>query len=134
MRCEAPIHAEGCDGIGSTKDHFTARSIAKLLGWTPKQINDRDNLQWLSPACHVEKDRTTPARKALLEAQLSGAEITFDELSKVESPNYQPPMNDGEGKYKPTSEDRQRQKVFERRYRGLREARLRNPAKSNGND
>lgn len=59
--CEAPEHAPGCDGLGKTEDHFTPKCIAHLYGWKPKQINSPENLQHLSKACHVEKDRITPA-------------------------------------------------------------------------
>jgi len=70
-RCEAEIHAPDCDGRGTTRDHFTPRCIAKLLGWSSEQIGSPENIQYLSQACHVLKDRSTPLRFQLLRSQLS---------------------------------------------------------------
>lgn len=81
--CEAEVHAGGCNGIGSTKDHFTPRAVAKLLGWAAQQLGSPENLQHLSPACHAIKDRTTPKRMHLLEKQLQGREIKFGDHQRV---------------------------------------------------
>ncbi len=75
--CEAPIHVRECSGFGETKDHFTPKCIAKLLRWKQKQIEDPLNIQYLSFACHKEKDSTTPARLQLLKDQLGGKMFTF---------------------------------------------------------
>lgn len=76
--CEAPEHHPNCDGIGSTKDHFTPQCIAKLYRWKKKEIDAPENIQYLSPACHIEKDRTTPLRKEILKLQLQGhIEVPF---------------------------------------------------------
>lgn len=78
-QCEAPEHHPSCDGIGSTRDHFTPRCIGKLLGWDKKKINSPDNIQWLSPACHIAKDRDTPLRKEVLKMQLKeGYSFNFE--------------------------------------------------------
>ena len=77
--CEAPVHVDACGGIGETKDHFTPRCIAKLLKWTPKQLSDPMNIQYLSQACHSEKDSTTPKRLQILKDQLNGKERTLEE-------------------------------------------------------
>lgn len=88
--CQAPVHSEGCDGIGSTTDHFTPECIAKLWGWEKKEMNARENLQHLSPACHFEKDRTTQARLALAIRQLNGECIAFGDHQIVEDSEYNP--------------------------------------------
>ena len=74
---EAPEHSNGCSGLGNTRDHFTPKCIAKLMGWSNKMINCYENIQYLSEACHVEKDRTTPKRLELLRRQLEGEMIAF---------------------------------------------------------
>lgn len=70
--CEAPEHSADCNGFGNTKDHFTPRVIIKLLGWTRAQKKDPMNFQYLSAACHRDKDASTPLRASLLRAQLHG--------------------------------------------------------------
>ncbi len=77
--CEAPSHVDGGSGFGETKDHFTPKCIAKLLKWKPRQISDPMNIQYLSQACHREKDSTTPARLQIVKEQLSGKQFTFEE-------------------------------------------------------
>lgn len=69
--CEAPYHVANCTGIGESVDHFTPKCIARLLGWTDDEINDKTNKQWLSFACHAAKDLTTNNRLKLLTAQLT---------------------------------------------------------------
>jgi hypothetical protein len=60
-RCEAPQHTRKCDGIGSTRDHFTPKSLLKVLNFrSPKYWNREENIQYLSPSCHSEKDAITP--------------------------------------------------------------------------
>lgn len=78
-QCEAPEHVEGCNGRGSTRDHFTPRCIAKLLRWRDSQTNAPENIQYLSEACHTEKDRSTPRRLQQVRAQLSGRRIELGE-------------------------------------------------------
>ena len=70
--CEAPVHVEACSGLGETRDHFTAKSIAKELGWSRKQANNPANIQYLSEPCHVEKDRPTAHMRDLLVKQKNG--------------------------------------------------------------
>jgi hypothetical protein len=77
--CEAPEHVDGCDGRGTTRDHFTPRSIARLLRWPNKRVNSTENIQWLSEACHTEKDRSTPRRLKQVRQQLGGRRIEFGE-------------------------------------------------------
>jgi len=78
--CEAPYHTEGCNGIGETKDHLTPKCIAKhVLGWSRKQIEDPANIQYLSKACHQEKDATTSVRFRLALRQKKGETITLEE-------------------------------------------------------
>lgn len=82
--CQAPYHAEGCNGIGETVDHLTPRCIAKhILGWTRKQIDDPMNLQYLSKACHKEKDSTTVQRFQLALRQKRGEMITLEEYLRA---------------------------------------------------
>jgi len=77
--CEAPYHVEGCSGYGETIDHHTPRCIArKILHWKKKQIDAPENIQYLSKACHREKDRTTCERFRLAKKVLT-AEVTQEE-------------------------------------------------------
>lgn len=89
-KCEAPIHSEDCSGYGTEKDHFTPQQIAKLLNWTKEQANSEENIQYLSPACHDEKDRSTPARLELARRQLRGEYIKLGDHQIVDDPNYVP--------------------------------------------
>jgi|GEM_PF-1491404 hypothetical protein len=84
--CEAPIHCDECDGVGRTKDHFTPKCIAKLWGWSGKQIGAEENLQYLSEPCHIAKDISTPARYELAKEQMDGAYIAFGEHQMVDDP------------------------------------------------
>lgn len=88
--CEAPEHCEGCDGVGDTKDHFTPKCIAQLWGWKPSEISAEENIQYLSRACHDEKDRSTPARLALARLQLRGAYIGLGDHQIVDDPSFKP--------------------------------------------
>ena len=82
--CEASVHVPNCSGLGETKDHFTPKSIAKVLGWTYKQMNEPMNLQYLSTACHREKDSTTPMRLELLKMQHEGLiEMKFGDHQRI---------------------------------------------------
>lgn len=82
--CEAPTHVVNCSGRGETKDHFTPRSIAKVLGWTQKQLGDPMNIQHLSTACHQEKDSSTPMRLQLLKMQREGLiELKFGDHQRI---------------------------------------------------
>lgn len=72
--CEAPQHIPDCSGRGSTKDHFTPKCVAKINGWTRTRVNSLNNLQYLSPECHGEKDRDTALRKEVLLQQLAGSQ------------------------------------------------------------
>lgn len=90
--CEAPIHNQDCPCNSCTlrqcatcplltKDHFTPKCIAlKVFGWRRKQVNSRDNIQWLSRPCHQDKDATTPLRyeQTNLQVKLRGT-IRFGE-------------------------------------------------------
>lgn len=77
--CEAPEHADGCNGRGDTKDHFTPKCIAKLLGWKNNRINAPENIQYLSRACHEQKDRSTPRRLKQVREQINGRMIKLGE-------------------------------------------------------
>lgn len=82
--CEAPIHSPDCSGVGVTRDHFTPKAIAKILGWTPTQIGAQENLQYLSPECHRDKDKTTPHRLQILRRQLNGElEVRFGQHQQL---------------------------------------------------
>ena len=85
MRCEAPFHVEGCNGIGETVDHHTPRCIAKkVLGWTESQVNAPENIQRLSVACHRHKDKDTPARLELARLQKQGKiDVPFGMYEKL---------------------------------------------------
>jgi hypothetical protein len=90
--CQALVHTPECECQGcrksncngcrnSTKDHFTPQSIGrKILGWKPKQINSKENIQFLSVSCHREKDYTTSDRLQALYNQRRGGEITLDDV------------------------------------------------------
>jgi hypothetical protein len=91
-RCEAEHHVPSCECLhcrgkncnqcrNITQDHFTPKSIARrVLGWRPKEINSKENIQWLSTSCHREKDRTTPDRLIALIDQKRGGNITMDDV------------------------------------------------------
>jgi hypothetical protein len=99
-RCEAPFHAPGCPCPGCRKqncgdchatnvDHFTAKSVGKALGWKKKEINARENKQWLSYECHRWKDENTPHYKHVAKKLTRGREVKFgDEVYKVEVPRW----------------------------------------------
>lgn len=105
--CEAPEHVPGCACVGCqlpkpescatcpkvNDDHFTPKSVAKLLGWSDRHVSpdetdeyrrahpsveDPENHQWLSIQCHNEKDKDTPLRKDILQRQLRGTYIPFE--------------------------------------------------------
>lgn len=105
--CEATEHVASCPCVGCqlpkpdacrtcpkvNDDHFTPKSIAKLLGWSERyvgpeeseehrlkypSVEDPENHQWLSYPCHTEKDRDTSLRKTVLQRQLKGEDIPFD--------------------------------------------------------
>jgi 5-methylcytosine-specific restriction endonuclease McrA len=82
-KCEAPIHSKDCCGYGLTRDHFTPRSIAKVLKWSGNELGAPENLQYLSPQCHRDKDATTAKRLSLLERQLKGKEVKFGDHQKL---------------------------------------------------
>ena len=78
--CEAPEHVENCHGMGTTKDHFTSECIGKVWGWSQEQLDSEENIQYLSPQCHIEKDKTTALRRDILRQQLRGElNLTFTE-------------------------------------------------------
>ena len=51
-RCEAKLHAKGCNGIGTDCDHIV-----------PGDNHSLDNLQWLSYACHKAKTARESAER-----------------------------------------------------------------------
>jgi len=53
------------------------------LGWTPKQINSPENLQYLSYQCHRDKDSTTPDRLRLGLAQKRGRFVGLDDYLDI---------------------------------------------------
>lgn len=74
-RCEAP---EGCNvKKGLTIDHFTPKCVAKMLGWSRKQLNDPMNRQKLCWDHHLMKDSVTPQVKEQVRFQLQGGFIDF---------------------------------------------------------
>jgi len=92
--CEAPYHVEGCSGVGETKDHLTPKCIAKhILGWTRKQIDAPENIQYLSRACHTEKDATTQIRFELALRQKRGAFISLAEYLQAVANHTSSPKN-----------------------------------------
>lgn len=80
--CEAPIHSPHCNGRGETEDHFTPKCIARKLGWSKKQINAPENIQFLSHACHDRKDRSTPRRLQQVIDQLHGKVFKLGDHNK----------------------------------------------------
>lgn len=86
--CEAPVHNKHCDGVGITLDHFTPVCIAELWKWKKDQINAKENLQYLSKPCHLDKDRTTEARLTLARKQLNGAYISLEYYLTVGNPSF----------------------------------------------
>lgn len=80
QQCEAPSHVAGCNGKGTTVDHFTPKCVARELGWTKDMVESWENKQYLSEACHKAKDKDTPARAALVRYQeKQGHEVKFGE-------------------------------------------------------
>jgi prophage antirepressor-like protein len=88
--CEAEHHEPNCPCErcerkfcgkchATNQDHFTAKAVAKQLGWSNRQANKGDNLQWLSHQCHTAKDQSTPMRANLLKRQKKGAYISLSE-------------------------------------------------------
>lgn len=74
-RCEAPQGCNVTDGL--TVDHFTPKCIAKLLGWSRKQIDQPANRQLLCWDHHKQKDSVTPQVKEQVRFQLKGGFIPF---------------------------------------------------------
>lgn len=68
-QCEAVFHSIDCSGRGSTKDHFTPRCIGKLFH-IGRRVHRKENIQYLSKACHRDKDYTTPFRLGLTKKQV----------------------------------------------------------------
>ena len=77
IKCEAAVHARSCVGYANTVDHFTPRSVAKLLRWKAWQINDPMNLIPMFRACHDIKDRKTALVKLQVKFQQKGGTIYF---------------------------------------------------------
>jgi 5-methylcytosine-specific restriction endonuclease McrA len=65
--------------VGNTQDHFTPRSVGKVLGWTRKQIESPENMQALSQVCHSQKDSSTPKRLEVLRMERRGVIYSFEE-------------------------------------------------------
>jgi 5-methylcytosine-specific restriction endonuclease McrA len=56
-------YEEGCEesNISNlTIDHIVSKCIARVRGWTRKQVNAISNLQLLCQTHHAEKDSNTP--------------------------------------------------------------------------
>jgi 5-methylcytosine-specific restriction endonuclease McrA len=70
VRCRAAEHARNCDGYANTVDHFTPKSLARLLHWNKDQLNQPDNLIPMHRLCHNIKDRFTAQVKLQVKAQL----------------------------------------------------------------
>lgn len=58
-RCQATVHAPGCNGIGTDCDHIVAGDDHSL-----------DNLQWLSHACHKAKTERENAERNISRARM----------------------------------------------------------------
>jgi hypothetical protein len=71
-RCEAEVHDPRCNGWADSVDHFTAKAIARILGWTHEEIVSPDNKQHLNSHCHRLKDKSTQARVELATALVKG--------------------------------------------------------------
>jgi hypothetical protein len=96
--CEALEHVRGCNGKGTTKDHFTPQCIGEVLGWSKAQINSPENIQYLSPACHEAKDRTTPQRlQEVIFQECRGGTIKFGEHLQKEVKVTIPPKKRRKG-------------------------------------
>lgn len=84
MNCEASVHSDKCNGEGTTEDHFTPKSILRLT-----EIKDTmANHQWLSPACHLAKDKDTPLRAQVLRLEKKGVIFTFNEHRQIFETGY----------------------------------------------
>ena len=81
--CQAEHHESDCGCIGCagrrcqtckniSVDHFTAKAVAKELGWSKAQVERLENKQMLSIECHREKDRPTPDMAHELRQQKRG--------------------------------------------------------------
>lgn len=88
--CQAEHHSPDCSCIGCRKneclycpnidiDHFTAKAVAKELGWTHRQVERLGNKQMLSKECHRDKDEFTPNMTQELRRQKRGRFIHFGE-------------------------------------------------------
>lgn len=89
--CESPNHNRECPCLTCitrdcarcpllTLDHLTPKCIAfNVLGWNYKQVNRKENLQWLSEPCHKDKDRPTERVYRQLQMQQQGVFIRLGE-------------------------------------------------------
>ena len=86
--CSAPTHQSNCpcqrcgkEYCGRCRktnvDHFTGKAIGKLLGWTRRELDRPENLQYLSLPCHAEKDKLTCEVLAQLRKQRKGKFIGY---------------------------------------------------------
>lgn len=79
QKCEYP---QGCNETRFkelTVDHFTPKCIARMLGWSRKQVQDPMNKQLLCKEHHREKDESTPDKVFQLREQRKGRFIGFGE-------------------------------------------------------
>jgi hypothetical protein len=82
--CEAPAHAEGCNGRGNTKDHFTPKVILRELRKLDPNRKYFTQIQRLSHACHDAKDKSTQHRASQVRDQLRGASLILgDHLTEM---------------------------------------------------
>ncbi len=86
--CQAEVHEEDCPcqdcpGRNCQRcnriniDHFTAKSVARQLGWNHRQIERLENKQMLSLECHRAKDQLTPDMAEELREQKQGRFIEY---------------------------------------------------------
>lgn len=84
-KCSAEIHAPDCNGLATSRDHITGKRLGKMLGWSRKKINSRENIQLLSEPCHGLKDNDTCINVNILKKAQNGG-ITFEEFLELKKP------------------------------------------------
>lgn len=91
--CQAETHESNCPCQGCRGscarcknvniDHFTAKAVARELGWSNNQIERLSNKQLLSIECHRAKDAPTPDMAGELRQQRKGRFIGFGEHAGI---------------------------------------------------
>ena len=92
--CEASVHDHHCNGLATSEDHQTGRSIAKMFrekspkekrDWSKKQTESSENKQNLNLHCHKLKDNDTIVNLKILNKAHNGG-ITLDEFLEMKKP------------------------------------------------